>query len=156
MHITPVCFGPLTAMLWGGTHTGRGDFHDFHDLVKNYPYRFEYGDDELFNRDLIWPRIKSIGSVLTHHFPRGGFANTMGTPYKNSCEEPTQEYCLKLNPNSDCEDRILPESKSFGGVVEALGLRANLHDLVREHPEYFDLELKAPDREFIYKAFKSK
>lgn len=156
MHITPVCFGPLTAMLWGGTHTGRGDFHDFHDLVKNYPYRFDYGDDELFNRDLIWPRIKSIGSVLTHHFPRGGFTNTMGTPYKNSCEEPTQEYCLKLNPDSACEDRILPETKSFGGVVEALGLRANLHDLVREHPEYFDLELERPDRKFVYEAFKSK
>lgn len=156
MHIIPICIGPLTAMLWGGTHTGAGDFTDFHDLIKNYPYRFDYGDDELFSRDLMWPRLKSEGSVLTHHFKRSGFITALGSPYKNSCEEPTQEYCLKLNPHSNCEDRVLPESKSLSGAVEALGLRISLEELVRNHPEFFDLELNREDRKFIYQAFKSK
>lgn len=156
MHITPICMSPLTAMLWGGTHTGKGYFSDFHDLVKNYPYRFDYGDDELFTRDLIWPRIKSIGSVLTHHFPRGGFINTVGTPYKNSCEEPTQKYCLEMNANSQCEDRILPETNNLSGATEALGLRVSLPKLVKERPEIFDLELYKPENKFIYEAFKAK
>ena len=110
----------------GGTHVGKGDFSDFHDLIKNYPYRFDYGDDELFTRDLIWPRIKAIGSVLTHHFPRGGFVNTLGNPYKNSCEEPTEDFCLKLNPYSDCEDRVLPETANFGGNYTSLGFENKL------------------------------
>jgi hypothetical protein len=156
MHITPICFGPLTASLWGGTHVGKGPFDDFYALVKNYPYRFDYGDDELFTRDLIWPRIKSIGSVLTHHFKRGGFVNTLGSPYAGSCEEPTQEYCLKLNPHSKCEDRLLPESGNFGGIIEALGLRTSLEELTKKHPEYFDLELHKPEYRFVYEALKSK
>src|SRR5690606_31575208 len=91
MHLIPTCFGPLTAMLWGGSHVGKGDFSDFHDLVKNYPYRFQYGDDELFTRDLMWPRLKASGSVLTHHFERVGFYTAFGSPYRDSCEEPTQQ-----------------------------------------------------------------
>jgi hypothetical protein len=154
MHIIPVCFGPLTAMLWGGTHTGKGDFSDYHEMVKNYPYRYEYGDDELFTRDLMWPRLKSVGSVLTHHFPRGGFKNKFGTPYRNSCEEPTNEFCRTLNSKSECEDRVLPENKNLQGSVEALGLRMKLEDLVTDHPEFFDLELSSPQRKFIYDAFK--
>lgn len=156
MHIIPVCFGPLTAMLWGGSHIGAGDFSDFYDLLKNYPYRFQYGDDEMFTRDLIWPRLKAIGSVLTHHFPRGGFVNTMGTPYTSSCEEPTQEFCFVANKNSVCEDRILPEDDNLSGAVEALGLRMELSDLIEKHPEFFQLNLSSPDRRFIYEAFKSK
>ena len=156
MHLVPICIGPLTASWWGGTHVGKGHFSDFNALVKNYPYRFDYGDDELFTRDLMWPRIKSIGSVLTHHIPRGGFVNKMANPYKDSCEEPTQKFCEKLNPKSQCEDRILPEKASFGGAWEALGLRADLKELARKHPEYFDLELNKPENKFIYRAFKSK
>lgn len=156
MHLTPICMGPLTAMLWGGSHIGRGEFSDFHDLVKNYPYRFDYGDDELFLRDLIWPRIKSLGSVLTHHFPRGGFINWIGTPYKNSSEEPTQEFCLKLNPYSKCEDRILPKTKNLFGVTEALALRRSLEKLVKTRREIFDLDLGNPDNIFVYQVLKAK
>jgi hypothetical protein len=156
MHVIPICMGPLTASWWGGTHVGEGHFKDFHDLVKNYPYRFDYGDDELFSRDLLWPRIKAIGSVLTHHFPRGGFVNTLGNPYKNSCEEPTDDFCSKLNPKSECEDRILPQTRNFGGVIQALGLRTKLDELKQKHPEYFDLELYKPENQFIYKNLKSK
>ncbi len=156
MHVIPICIGPLTAMLWGGTHTGRGNFHDFPQLIKNYPYRFEYGDDELFSRDLIWPRIKASGSVLTHHFPRSSSIVAIASPYWGSCEEPTNDFCKKLNKNSRCEDRILPETKKLQGAVEALGLRAGLDELYEKHPEYFDLELERADRKFIYEAFKGK
>lgn len=154
MHIIPVCFGPLTAMLWGGSHVGKGDFSDFHAMVKNYPYRFEYGDDELFTRDLMWPRLKTVGSVLTHHFPRRGFRYTFGMPYRNACEEPTNDFCRKFNEQAECEDRVLPEHKNLQGSVEALGLRLKLEDLVKDHPEFFDLELSSPQRQFIYEAFK--
>jgi hypothetical protein len=156
LHVTPICFGPMTAMLWGGLHMGIGDFKDFHDLIKNYPYRFEYGDDELFTRDLMWPRLKATGSVLTHHFARRGAVFPLASPYPDSCEEPTQKFCLKLNPNSKCEDRILPKDKNLRGAVEALGLRLNLDDLYRKNPEFFDLDVKNPDRKFIYEAFKGK
>jgi len=156
MHFMPICIGPLTAMLWGGYHAGGGDFHDFHELVRNYPYRFQYGDDELFSRDLLWQRIKAIGSVLTHRFPRSRFISTLASPYSNSCEEPTQEFCLKLNPHSDCRDVEMPNSKEFGGVIEALALRASLDDLVRKQPDIFNLQLDRRDRQFIYYAFKSK
>lgn len=154
MNIIPICFGPLTAMLWGGTHQGQGDFSDFHDLVKNYLYRFEYGDDELFSRDLIWPRIKSIGSILTHTSKKSAFVSQLASPYKNSCEEPTNLFCLQSNPNSNCEDHMIPDSKNFRGSVEALGLRVSLAELLAKHPEYFDLELSKADRNFIYEAFK--
>lgn len=154
MHVMPICIGPLTAMLWGGTHEGRGDFNDFHDLVKNYPYRFEYGDDELFSRDLLWPRIKASGSVLTHHFKRKHQVLSLASPYKNSCEEPTQRFCLELNQHSQCEDRILPESKTLRGAVESLGMRMSLTELAKTHPEFFDLELEKEERKFIYESLR--
>jgi hypothetical protein len=154
MHVMPICIGPLTAMLWGGTHEGRGDFNDFHDLVKNYPYRFEYGDDELFSRDLLWPRIKASGSVLTHHFQRKHQVLSLASPYKNSCEEPTQRFCLELNQQSQCEDRILPESTTLMGAVESLGMRMSLAELAKTHPEFFDLELEKDERKFIYESFR--
>lgn len=156
MHIIPTCFGPLTAGLWGGTHKGAGHFGDFYPMLKYYPYRFQYGDDEMFTRDLMWPRIKAIGSVLTHHFPRGDVLDIMGTPYRFSCEEPTQQFCSKVNPHSKCEDRILPEDPSLGGAVEVLGMRVPLDVLVKQHPEYFNLRLDLPERKFIYEAFKGK
>ena len=156
MHLIPICIGPLTAMLWGGSHTGAGDFQDFHDLVKNYPYRFQYGDDELFSRDLLWPRMKSIGSILTHRFEKSRFISAIASPYANSCEEPTDSFCKALNEKSDCVDITLPDTKNFGGVVEALGLRVSLEELVEKRPEIFDLELEREDRRFVYDAFKSK
>ncbi|HXW53894.1 MAG TPA: hypothetical protein VEL47_07305, partial [Myxococcota bacterium] len=156
MHLIPICFGPLTAMLWGGSHTGPGDFVDFHEMVHDYPYRFHYGDDELFSRDLIWPRLKSIGSILTHRFQKSRLVSALASPYGNSCEEPTQEFCRKLNPHSDCVDKEIPQSESWTGVVEALGLRVNLLELVKKRPEIFNLELNREDRRFIYDAFKSR
>lgn len=156
MHVIPICIGPLTASLWGGTHTGKGDFHDFNELVKNYPYRFEYGDDELFSRDLLWPRLKATGSILTHHFPRKASISALASPYWGSCEEPTQDFCKKLNEHSQCEDRILPDSPKLQGAVEALGMRMTTSELYTKHPEYFDLELENPERTFIYEAFKAK
>lgn len=154
MHLIPTCFGPLTAMLWGGVHDGTGDFSDFHDLVKNYPYRYQYGDDELFTRDLMWPRLKFSGSVVTHHFPRSSFLLAFGSPYKDSCEEPTQKFCEKLQPNSHCEDRIMPDTENFSGVVAALGMRVGLQELLTDRPEIFNLELERDDRKFIYEAFR--
>lgn len=154
MHTLPICMGPLTASIWGGIHSAKGDFGNFYDLVKNYPYRFEYGDDELFLRDIIWPKIKFSGSVLTHHFDRESYVARLANPYKNSCEEPTQDFCLELNPNAQCEDRILPNLKNLQGAIEALGLRKTLKELTKEHPEFFDLDLANKDRKFIYDAFR--
>ncbi len=154
MHTIPICIGPLTASIWGGTHSEKGDFSDFYDSVKNYPYRFEYGDDELFLRDIIWPKIKFSGSVLTHHFDRDSYITKIANPYKNSCEEPTQDFCLQLNPNSQCEDRILPNVKNLQGAVEALGLRKTLKELSEKHPEFFDLDLANKDRKFVYETFR--
>lgn len=156
MHLVPICFGPLTASFWGGSHTGVGDFSDFYDMVKNYPYRFQYGDDELFSRDLLWPRLKSIGSILTHYFARSSLVTAFAAPYKNSCEEPTQIYCQQMNQQSTCEDRLIPNEKNFSGVVDALGLRVSLEELLKTQPEIFNLELKREDRKFIYEAFKGK
>lgn len=156
MHVMPICMGPLTAMLWGGTHTGESELSDFHDLVKNYPYRFEYGDDELFSRDLLWPRLKASGNVLTHYAKRNSALVSIASPYWKSCEEPTQEFCLELNKKSECEDRMLPPGKNMDGAIEAMGLRMKLDDLYKNYPHFFDLDLKNPDRKFIYEAFKTK
>jgi hypothetical protein len=156
MHVIPICMGPLTASLWGGSHVGSsGDFNDFPELIKNYPYRFDYGDDELFSRDLIWPRLKASGSILTHYFARSAFYERLAKPYQNSCEEPTEPFCLALNPNATCEDRLLPNIKSFQGSIDSLANRVSLKDMIANNPEYFDLDLKNPERKFIYDIFKS-
>ena len=48
MHLQPFCIGPMTAGMWGGSHTGQGLFSDLHAMMAYYPYRSVYGDDELF------------------------------------------------------------------------------------------------------------
>lgn len=135
MHIIPICLGPMTASTWGGTHIGKGIFSDMKTMIEYFPYRVKYGDDELFTRDMIWPRIKAEGSVMTHHYPRGLLFRT-ANPYKGSCEEPTQLYCDETKPGGTCPDIIMPnEIKS---PLKALGLRGKLSELIKD-PTLFDL-----------------
>lgn len=149
-HLVPMCIGPLTAMMWGGQHEGRGKMHNMLTLIENFPYRYEYGDDELFLREMVWPKILFSGSVMTHLYPRG-FKSALAMPYRGSCEEPTQEYCDAMRPGGNCPDVLMPEDIPYPGA--ALGLRKTFKYLKREMPEVFDLHPQAPRSKRIIKAF---
>jgi len=137
----PACMGPLTASFWGGVHEGDGFIPDMANYINYFPYRFEYGDDELFSRDIIWPKIKST-SVLTHFYKRG-WRSTLGNPYAGSCEEPTQVYCDMLKKGGVCPDRLLPADVAF--PVTDLGLRLSLEEL-QKNPQNFDMKLNQNER----------
>lgn len=156
MHIVPICISPLTAGIFAGSHTYKSDLVEVYQSIKYYPYRFDYGDDELYLRDIIWPQMKRSGSVLTNYFERSSFMTSIASPYKNSCEEPTQTFCLKLNKDAQCEDHIIHDKKLSEGVIDAIGLRKNLQELIAKHSYLFDLELAKPERKFIYEVFKAK
>lgn len=156
MNILPICMSPLTAGIFGGSHVHKNDLVEVYQSMKYYPYRFDYGDDELYLRDIIWPQMKRSGSVLTTHFERSSFITTIASPYKNSCEEPTQTYCLKLNKDAQCEDQVIYDNQDSEGIVDAIGLRKSLQELISKYPHLFDLELSKPDKKFIYEVFKAK
>jgi len=135
MHIIPICLGPLTAMAWGGSHVGKGSFSDMKNMIEYFPYRFQYGDDELFTRDMIWPRIKATGSVMTHQYERGVFFRAVN-PYRGSCEEPTQDYCDEAKLGGKCPDVLMPDE--IESPWQALGLRGKL-STVKDNLAMFDL-----------------
>lgn len=112
-HLIPACLGPLVACHIDGYHDGKGDFQDMKERIENFPYRFTYGDDELFTRDVLWTRMKYIGSVLTHVYPKN-YIFYMMNPRDNSCEDrPTQPFCdsiQKLNK--------FKKNKSFSNELE--------------------------------------
>jgi hypothetical protein len=135
MHILPICLGPMTASVWGGRHSGKGLFSDMKMMIEYFPYRLQYGDDELFTRDMIWPRIKNDGSVMTHHYPRGLLFRA-ANPYRGSCEEPTQLFCDHTRAGGSCPDVLMPSD--IQSPLKALGLRGRYSDLKMD-PALFDL-----------------
>ena len=151
-HLNPVCMGPLTANLWGGSHTGAGDFADLKNAISYFPYRMRYGDDEQFLRDAVWPKIKASGSVLTHILKRD-WLTTLGNPYEGSCEEPTKLYCNAFNPENQCEDRNLPEDMRYP-MFQIQFFRASLKE-IEKNVDNFDMKLTTPRGEKVNLAFKN-
>lgn len=149
-HLVPICIGPLTASWWGGWHEGAGEFSDLHQAMTYFPYRFRYGDDELFLRDMVWPKMKASGSVLTHVSKRG-WVSAMVSPYQGSCEEPTQDYCNAFNLKNNCQDIELPEGMVYPSIQ--LGLRTALQELER-NADYFDMQLMSPRGKKVYEALR--
>lgn len=148
-HLIPICLGPLTASWWGGSHTGKGSFGDLKEFISFFPYRIKYGDDELFLRDVVWPKMKASGSVLTHIIKRNWVSSLMN-PYEGSCEEPTKRYCNAINLDNKCEDVELPLELDYPGTQ--LGMRTTLEALEKT-PSYFDMKLNTPRGQKVYKAF---
>ncbi|MEI6806287.1 MAG: hypothetical protein WCK49_07265 [Myxococcaceae bacterium] len=148
-HLVAICLGPLTASWWGGSHVGKGAFGDLKEFMSYFPYRMKYGDDELFLRDAVWPKMKASGSVLTHLFKRN-WKSTLTTPYEGSCEEPTKRYCNAFNLDNQCEDVELPSDMSYP-MIE-LAFRASLEELEKT-ADYFDMKLTTPRGQKVNKAF---
>ncbi len=148
-HLVSICLGPLTASFWGGSHTGKGDFVDLKDFISFFPYRMKYGDDEMFLRDAIWPKMKASGSVMTHITQRN-WISTLMNPYEGSCEEPTKRYCNAINPDNQCEDIELPSDMDF--PQGKLFHRGTLADLEKT-PDYFDMKLTTPRGQKVNQAF---
>ncbi len=149
-HLQPLCLGPLTASWWGGSHVGKGPFEHLKESISYFPYRFNYGDDELFLRDAVWPTMKASGSVLTHIIERGWVSN-MINPYAGSCEEPTKRYCNAMNLNNKCEDVELPTDLEYPRTK--LGFRVPLAEFEKT-PAYFDMKLHTERGKKVYEALK--
>ncbi|MEI6790294.1 MAG: hypothetical protein WCK42_03835 [Myxococcaceae bacterium] len=150
-HLVSLCMGPLTASFWGGSHTGTGSFSDLGNYIATFPYRTKYGDDELFLRDIVWPKMKHSGSILTHiSKAQRGWLFKMANPYEGSCEEPTKHYCNTINTNNECEDVYLPESMIY--PEQQLFLRHGLAELEKT-PIYFDMQLSTPRGQIVNRAF---
>ncbi len=113
LNIAPLCISPLVAGMWGGTHQGKSPFTELKNKIEYYPYRLQYGDDEVFLRDFVWEKIKASGSVLTHIIKKRNYLNRVIEPYKNSCEEPTSNFCQYYMADNSCTDRLIPKSISF-------------------------------------------
>jgi hypothetical protein len=134
MHLMPVCLGPLTASVWGGVHTGKSPITNLHEKIEYYPYRLEYGDDELFLRDIVWPHMKASGSILTHVFKRGA-THFFVNPYAHSCEEPTKKYCDMFNEENKCVDITMP--KNFPFPLLELAYNKSLGELIAKDINFF-------------------
>lgn len=150
-HLVSLCMGPLTASFWGGSHVGKGSFADLQNHISTFPYRLKYGDDELFLRDIMWPKMKYSGSVLTHisHAQRG-WIYSMANPYEGSCEEPTKHFCNAINSENQCEDVFLPDNMIY--PEKQLFLRKSLNEL-EKNVDYFDMQLTTSRGQRVYKAF---
>ena len=103
----------------------------------------------MFLRDIMWPKMKASGSVLTHIIKRDWKSSLM-TPYEGSCEEPTKRYCNAINVNNQCEDRELPSNMPFPYLQ--LGFRANLAE-IEKNTDYFDMQLTTPRGQAVNQAF---
>ena len=126
MHILPLCIGPLTASIWGGTHVGNNFSSSIHKQMEYYPYRNVYGDDELFTRDIIWPQMLATGSVMTHLYKRG-FISSIVMPYENSCDEPTKDACGRIIKDNRCVDVLMPNDVPF--PYTEIGMRQSFDDV---------------------------
>jgi hypothetical protein len=138
MHLIPFCMGPLWASGFGGTHVGKGRFADMKNRIEYSPYRYTYGDDELFTRDMIWPVMKASGSIMTHHYSRSELLFILANPYRGSCEEPTQAFCDEMKLGGTCKDVLMPDD--IESPLYAMGLRGTLAQLSKT-PAYFDIRL---------------
>ena len=78
----------------------------------------EYGDDELFTKYVLWPRMKKTGSIITHKIKRGT-SFYLSNPYNGSCEESTRAYCqrtldkMRNPPKNRCRDYYLPQGVDY-------------------------------------------
>ncbi len=152
MHLVPICVGPLTASWWGGIYTKGEGFKDILKQMEYYPYRLLYGDDELFLRDLVWPKILASGSVLTHRYEKRGAKGYFANPYKGSCEDdPTRKYCSRLTKNTtSCLDLMMPEEIKF--PFFELGTRVS-YEKLKKREELFILNKKDKRVEKAFCAF---
>ena len=142
MQLFPVCMGPLIAGTYGGSHTGTDTlFTDMKTSIEHYPYRNLYGDDEMYLRDIVWPRMKFSGSVLTSMYKRG-LKHNIANPYKHSCEEPTQKYCDEIADSSFsgkspvCIDDLIPKEIKFP-LTKMAEKNHSLDYLIREDNKSF-------------------
>ena len=146
MNLMPACMTPVTGSMWGGVHEGRGPFWDMADRIRYFPYRLEYGDDELFLRELVWPIMQASGSILTHVGKRG-LLFYFGNPYRGSCQEPTKAFChqsiqlgiarkqLSKDTVNHCYDLRIPKGLHFPRFQ--LAYNARLSEIIRKTPEAF-------------------
>ncbi len=154
--LMPACIGPMSPMgnTNGGWHFGpepswtaedytkKHPLWDLKDYMDKYPYHLYYGDDEMFARDIMWPKILNVGSMLTHYY-EPSFYSFISEPYENSCARPTQNYCNAIRKNGICEDRAMPSEIPHSFIV--LGnMDDNAHAL--EKPFLFDLHLNEGER----------
>lgn len=162
INLFPICAGPLLAGLIGGVINNNTNRLEIRNKMENYPYRYEYGDDELFLRDLIWPHILNSNSILTHTNKKN-YKYTFANPYENSCFEPTNNYCkkfskkiknkkekksknkkektskLKTNKNG-CVDIILPDEPLHYSVK--FSSEISLTKMFKENPNFFTFNIK--------------
>ncbi|MEM7402414.1 MAG: hypothetical protein AAF310_00110 [Myxococcota bacterium] len=161
MHLLPVCMGPLTASIWGGSHEAAGPFADMLTRMQYFPYRFEYGDDELFLREMVWPHMKASGSVLTHVGSRKALFK-FTNPYKDSCQEPTKKFCqltiqqaikekqISADTSNQCQDKTLPQGFCF--PVMKLAHNNTLQQIIQKAPQAFLLPKDSPRVQAAIKA----
>ncbi len=135
-HQIPICLGPITACTFSGSHVGKGSFSNIRTWMESFPYRLQYGDDEMFMRDMLWPQIKYEGSVLTH--TNHDWRYVLANPYAGSCEEPTQKYCDVLRLGGHCEDKAMPDD--IDSYVDEI-VRLKTYDELKAMPEIFDAHL---------------
>ena len=152
MNMAPICIAPVTGSAWGGRHQGNQTlFKNILTWIESYPYHLNYGDDELFIRDRIWPHMKNSGSILTHHYPIN-WQSFIANPYQGSCEQPTQQYCNSIKLGGHCEDRIVPPEIKY--PIYDLGMRKTLVNLKKDDSN-FNLRKNLDIWNRIYHIFKA-
>jgi hypothetical protein len=115
-------------------HTGKSPHDHMLDKIEYFPYRLEYGDDELFLRDVVWPVMKASGSILTHMYKRGA-THFLANPYKDSCEEPTKTFCDMFNTENECVDLTMPTKFPF--PLFELAHNKSLKEIAEKNINYF-------------------
>lgn len=110
-----VCLVPVTASLWGAKHTGQNYLSpNIKDSIMEFPYRLQYGDDEMYLYYIIWAHMKKhkIIHTYTYERARNNIKYLLGSPYRDSSEEPTRDFCLKFG-NHKCFDHRIPGSIAY-------------------------------------------
>ena len=146
INLFPICAGPLLAGLIGGLINDDTKKLNIKDKLRNYPYRIEYGDDELFLRDLIWPHILNSNSILTHANKKD-YRHKVANPYINSCFEPTNTYCKKFTKTRQkqinktkkfkkgCKDILIPKNPLHYSVKFSSDVSLSI--MIEKNPEFF-------------------
>ena len=146
INIFPICAGPLLAGLVGGIISKKTPKLNIKKKLENYPYRYEYGDDELFLRDLVWPQLLSSNSILTHTTKKD-YRYKIANPYKDSCFEPTKKYCKSYSITKkikkpkmklkECKDIIIPKNPPHYSIKYSS--EVHLKTMFNNNPEFFTL-----------------
>jgi hypothetical protein len=140
--LLPACMGPLFGGLWAGHHTGKGRFSSLKDYIEKYPYHNYYGDDEMFLRDIVWPKVLDAGSLLTHYFKEDFFYH-VSVPYQGSCQRPTQQFCDEMKIGGICRDEVVPVVFSYPYMT--FGTMEN-NQIFLEKKIIFDMHLQKNER----------